>query len=541
MAVDGSAPEQSRDVSASGLTLDGARPEPPGRLGPVAVLERLRVIVAVASFAAAGGALALGLAGPSQASSATRARAPDAVVRIDGGGPDATMLVPKGSDPDAIARAFADRWSHETLTIEIADHAPITQSRAGWGARIDRARLASMLAQALESTSRMRRLGGAELTLPPPVALDEAAAFEQLAQIKDGYDRRASDARIDVRTQQIRAHVDGRILDVHGTLDALRSGLEAGRSQVSAAVQQRPARRSEAELLGLDLSAVLGSYETHYSSIDESRDRAFNLQVAAQKIDGIVLMPHETFDFNELVGERSEANGFRPAPVIAGGELVDGLGGGTCQVAGTLHAAVFFAGLPVVERSPHSRPSTYIYMGLDAVVSYPQLNLRFQNDLDVPVAVGFTVEGGIARAEIRGPSLPRLVTFVRRIDDVLAYTEREIADSSLPRGTRVLQQRGVPGFEITSFRIVRDTAMNQARRTRAEDHYPPTEQIWRVGSGGVAAPDYEPPAGDGHGEYTADGYLEVTQGEGVRGQRVVRRAGRTGVAGWTERLGFPQP
>ena len=36
--------------------------------------------------------------------------------------------------------------------------------------------------------------------------------------------------------------------------------------------------------------------------------------------------------------------------------LVDGIGGGTCQVSGTLHAAAFFAGLEVVERYPHSRP-----------------------------------------------------------------------------------------------------------------------------------------------------------------------------------------
>ncbi|MCZ7683105.1 MAG: VanW family protein [Sandaracinaceae bacterium] len=254
-----------------------------------------------------------------------------------------------------------------------------------------------------------------------------------------------------------------------------------------------------------------------------------------------MVLPGETFDFNDAVGERSEANGFRPAPVIAGGELVDGVGGGTCQVAGTLHAAAFFAGLPIVERSPHSRPSTYVFMGLDAVVSYPQLDLRFTNDLPFPVAIGFTVEGGVARAEIRGARTSRMVSFVRRVDELTAYDEREVQDASLPRGVRVLRQRGVPGFRVTRWRIVRDVATNQAIRTRFEDVYPPTTQIWRVGGGGPRPEGYVPPEGDTHGEYTADEYLSVIQGVGVEGTQIIRRAGRSGLPGWTARLGYPQP
>ena len=60
------------------------------------------------------------------------------------------------------------------------------------------------------------------------------------------------------------------------------------------------------------------------------------------------------------------------------------LGGGTCQISGTLHGAAFFAGLPMVERYPHSRPSYYIKLGLDATVVYPTINFRFKNGFDVP-------------------------------------------------------------------------------------------------------------------------------------------------------------
>src|SRR5690606_29549000 len=128
----------------------------------------------------------------------------------------------------------------------------------------------------------------------------------------------------------------GRLLDVHGTLDAITQAVAEGAPRVRAAVQERPARRTVEDLEGLALDHVLGTFETRYANTHESADRTFNLRVAGDKIDGLVILPGETFDFNEAVGERSEANGFRPAPVIAGGELVDGVGGGTCQVAGTL-------------------------------------------------------------------------------------------------------------------------------------------------------------------------------------------------------------
>lgn len=501
-------------------------------------VEQARVVSAVACFAAAGGLVALVLA-PRHAALASVA-APRAVVRA--GGAD----VPKGADPAAAARAIAARWEGARVALEVPGEAPIASTRRALGAHLDEARLTALLRDANDTTSPLRRAHarlapGRTLELPLPLVFDERAMFEHLANLKDRYDRQPADARADPRTGEVLPHRHGRLLDVHATLDALRAALERGSPRVRAVVRARRAQRTTEDLAGLDTSALLGSYETRYNSLEEARDRTFNLRVAASKIDGLVVLPGETFDFNAAVGERSEANGFRPAPVIAGGELVDGVGGGTCQVAGTLHAAAFFAGLPVDERSPHSRPSTYVFMGLDAVVSYPQLNLRFTNDLSFPVVIGFTVQGGVARAEIRGARTSRMVSFVRRVDELTAYDEREVQDASLPRGVRVLRQRGVPGFRLTRWRIVRDVATNQAARARFEDVYPPTTQIWRVGTGGTRPRDYVAPEGDTHGEYTADEYLSVIQGAGVEGTQIIRRAGRSGLPGWTARLGYPQP
>ena len=383
------------------------------------------------------------------------------------------------------------------------------------------------------------------LRLRVPLAIDPAPALARFVAWKEHVDRPARDARIDPVTGSVAAEQDGRALDVWGSLDALHATLDRlalaldANAEVALAIARTPARRTAEELRDVDVGAMLGSFETPYAQTEDARDRTHNLRVAAGKIDGHVLLPGEVFDFNEVVGDRSLSNGFKPAPVIAGGELVDGVGGGACQIAGTLHAAAFFAGLEVLERHPHSRPSWYIKLGLDAAVSYPNLNLRFRNDQDAPVLVRLVVEGGKTRAEIRGAERRELVTFVRRIDDFTAYEERELEDPELPEGVRVLRQRGVAGFRVTRWRVRRDPARNHARRQRMPvDTYPPTPQLWRVGTGDEAPEGYAPPLGDRHPEYTADEYTELSQGVGVDGILVVRRAGRTGRPGWTVRAGM---
>ena len=430
-------------------------------------------------------------------------------------------------DPHAEATSIAEAWAEQTLTLRIGDEA-VTRTRGELGARLDVEALSALLARSRDPDALLVRhhltsSPGQPLGLPVAVLLDPGPALALLLDRKDLLDVRAESARMRPRTGEIIAERRGRTLDVHGSLDALEAALAAGEPEVLARVVDEAPHRTAAELEGVETDALLGFFETRYSTLEESADRTYNLRVAVERIDGLVVMPGETFDFNDAVGPRTEANGFRPAPEIAGGELVDGVGGGTCQVAGTLHAAVFFAGLGVAERRPHSRPSAYIWMGLDATVVYPDIDFRFVNDRPFPVVLGFTMEAGVARAEIRGRETDRMVTFTRRVDETVPFPTRDEPDPELPAGIRVLSQRGVPGFRITWFRTSRDPVTNAAVRTRGEDTYPPTTEIWRVGSGAPATPDYVVPVGDTHLPYSADGYLIASQGTGVDGLTVTRR------------------
>ncbi|MDF3070411.1 MAG: putative secreted protein [Polyangiaceae bacterium] len=444
----------------------------------------------------------------------------------------------------------ARRYVSGKLTLELPDGSKREVYLGEIGAEIDKVRLANLVRQAKDRTSMLVRGFRAAnqegpLTLPVPVALNGPRAVAALGRLKDETDRLPADARMDLDARKLVPEVMGRLLDVDGSMLAIETALARGERSAKLAYLERRPRRIAAELGKVELDAVLGFFETSYDRSERMQARTYNLRLAASKLDGTVLLPGEEFDFNDVVGPRDEANGYKVATVIAEGELVDGIGGGTCQISGTLHGAAFFGGLSIVERYPHTRPSSYIKMGLDATVVYPTINFRIKNPFPFPVVLHQTVKNGVVRAEILGPKRTRTVTLIRRIDSAIPYDEVERPDKALPSGVRRLGQRGVAGFKLRRYRIVRDGA--HAVRERWDDTYPPTSQIVRVGTGEMPK-DSVKAEDDKHPEYVADELLVVTQGESDSDEpgaersvvmRESREAGRFGDKGWTESAGMP--
>jgi hypothetical protein len=148
------------------------------------------------------------------------------------------------------------------------------------------------------------------------------------------------------------------------------------------------------------------------------------------------------------------------------------------------------------------------------------------------------VEDGTVRAEILGPRQDQVVTLIRRVDDVIPYEQLERGDSTMPRGTRILAQRGIPGFRLHRYRTIRKGS--HTKREKWRDVYPPTAQVIRVGTGDATL---EKKNGVETPEYLADELLILTQRRPENGQpgelAENREAGKYGKKGWTKEAGMP--
>ena len=139
-----------------------------------------------------------------------------------------------------------------------------------------------------------------------------------------------------------------------------------------------------AELLSsLLFRDVLGAQMTYYYG--STAERINNIRLAASRLDGLILLPGESFSYNETVGRRTEEAGFQYADAYSDGQVVPELGGGICQVSSTLYSATLYARMKILTRQNHYFKVGYIDYGMDATVSWGQPDFKFRNDRELPI------------------------------------------------------------------------------------------------------------------------------------------------------------
>lgn len=123
-----------------------------------------------------------------------------------------------------------------------------------------------------------------------------------------------------------------------------------------------------------------------------TQNRITNVQLAAASIDGIILAPGEQFSYNEALGERTTERGYKAAGAYSGGQVVQEVGGGICQVSSTLYYAALLANLQIDVRTCHYFPVGYLPAGLDATVSWGGPEFKFTNNRDWPIKIEASVD-----------------------------------------------------------------------------------------------------------------------------------------------------
>lgn len=196
---------------------------------------------------------------------------------------------------------------------------------------------------------------------------------------------------------------------------------------------------------------LLATYTTTYDS--SNTNRTTNLRLASNKINGTVIMPGEVFSYNKVVGKRTIAAGYKNAAIFSDGQVVDGLGGGICQVSSTLYNTAVFADMTITSRNNHMFVPSYVKAGRDATVVWGSIDFKFRNDRNYPIKIESSVSGGKCTVSFYG--LRRDVEYDIRIETdfirSIKYQTKYDYGSSYSRGTVI--QNGVNGQVIDSYKV----------------------------------------------------------------------------------------
>ena len=252
---------------------------------------------------------------------------------------------------------------------------------------------------------------------------------------------------------------------------------KSGKSEaVDAGVQSTGKTKSVA-------SEVLASFKSEFKfeGTESIHRRARNIEVAASKLNGQIILPGEELSFNATVGERTKEAGFGNAVILFAGEVVEGMGGGVCQVSSTLHAAARFGALTITERTSHSRPSSYIDRGLDATVNFGKLDLKIKIPYDVPIKIVAKItEPGTLEIKILGLEKRYEVKHRHlKMRQPIKFSRR-IRRGKYHRGPPKRKQRGRDGIPGVSYWEYIDKETGEKKTIRTESRYKAVPEIWEA-------------------------------------------------------------
>lgn len=196
-------------------------------------------------------------------------------------------------------------------------------------------------------------------------------------------------------------------------------------------------------------------------------NRRGNIILTCEKINETVLMPRDTFSFNQIVGNRTEDLGFKPAPTFMDGKIVDSVGGGICQVSSTLYYACLLSDLEIAHREGHSMCPDYIEKpGLDATVSWGAIDYKFKNSTDNPIKILVWVEGTTVYVKLMGTKTNS--NTVEMETEVLSTTPYETIyrdnPNLAPGETKVIQPH-FTGYVCETYRVIKNESGNVISRT----------------------------------------------------------------------------
>ena len=394
-----------------------------------------------------------------------------------------TRTLPPAVETDQVAAA------HDLLVRVLADPAPIQLSFGQQHWTFERAQL-------LETVS-LTQPDGPKSSATVDIHLEpiEALAQTMASQI----DRDAQDARFSLdnaRLDLLRPSHDGQALNRQTTTDRIKAAILAGQRNVDVPVDVVHPAVSGEDASKLGIRELIGESTTSFAGAIP--EKAHNIQIAAQRLNGVVVPPGGTFSFNKEVGPTTLEAGFDWGFGLTSGNqggvhTVPSVAGGICQVATTLFQPVFWSGYQIEERYWHlywiPAYTSRGLVGLDATVDADSgLDLKWINPTDQAVLIQASADAEHITFKLYGQQPPWTV----RVDDPIV-SERVVADptpdvqeeGALAWGRTILVESARDGFTVLLTRHVTPTGAGQPRDLALKSVYAPAHTVTLVGTRGA--------------------------------------------------------
>ena len=243
---------------------------------------------------------------------------------------------------------------------------------------------------------------------------------------------------------------------------------------------------------------LLGTYTTEFETGSGDYNRNMNIANGAKLLNGITLCPGETFSANANLEPWDASNGWYSAGTYVNGQVVDGLGGGVCQVSTTLYNAAIRAEIEIAERSPHSMTVTYVPVSMDAALAGTWKDLKLKNNLEYPIYIESVMGTGTLTFNIYGVETRpagRTIDFVSEKLGTVPSNEIVKEDPTKPAGYRRVTSYGHTGYNAQLWKIVYQDGVEQSREVINKSVYNASPTYVTIGTGPAEVPT-EPVPGE---------------------------------------------
>ena len=243
------------------------------------------------------------------------------------------------------------------------------------------------------------------------VRLSSKNLYNYLKSIAKDLNKEPIDAKLEFKNNKATAFdlgQNGTALDIDKSVDQIFQGIKNNHSNIALVINQIEPSITTDKINNFGITELLAKGESDFSG--SSVTRIHNIKTGSGVISGTLLKPGEEFSFNSILGKVDGDSGYQPELVIKNGKLILEFGGGICQVSTTVFRAAALAGLPIIERHPHSLPVRYYNpQGFDATI-YPGVSdLRFKNDTLAYLLIQNRIEKNKLFVEIYGSADNRKV------------------------------------------------------------------------------------------------------------------------------------